>query len=305
VNSRWQDALPKPVAFVFSGGAALGAIQVGMLKALYKVGLQPGLVVGASVGALNGAVVAERPLGEAIEALEAIWCQLGREDVFPGNRISQVRHLIATRVSFFPNDGLAELCCRMLGATRFEQLRLPFGALATELLTNHGALFTEGELHPALLASTAIPGVYPPVEINEVLYVDGALTAHLPLSAAVQMGAASLVVLDAGETCHLSEPPRHAAEMFAASLNAALRQRVRVEAPAMAANYPVLYLPTPCPISRALLDFTRTPELIEQAEQISSLFLADAPIPVPGAMTGAPHFHGDTPMHNLTKFVKA
>ncbi|MFQ5400108.1 MAG: patatin-like phospholipase family protein [Anaerolineae bacterium] len=304
MKSRWQGVLPQPIAFVLSGGAALGAIQVGMLKALRDAGLQPDLVVGTSAGALNGAVIADKGLEEGIEALDGLWRVMGREDIFPGGRLAQVRRLLSTRTSLFPNDRLAELGCRMLTARHFEDLLLPFGALATELLTYHGTLFTSGILHPALLASAAIPGVYPPVEINGVEYVDGALTAYVPMGAALQMGAASLVVLDAGDTCHRQRAPRHVAEMFVASMQAALRQRVRVEASAIAKDLPVLYLPTPCPVTQGLLDFSQSANLMEQAAEMVANFLLDAPIPKPGLMCGAPHFHDDGPIYNLTRIAR-
>jgi NTE family protein len=193
----------------------------------------------------------------------------------------------------------------MLEATRYEDLRLPFGALATELLTYHGALFTSGALHPTLLASAAIPGVYPPVEINGVLYVDGALTAYVPMDAALRMGAGSLVVLDAGGSCHRNEPPRNMAEMFFLTMQATLRQRVWVEASKIAAERPVLYLPTPCAVSRGTLDFSAGTELIELAFKMSTLFLESAPIPVPEVMCGAPHFHDDVPVRLNTRMAKA
>ena len=209
------------------------------------------------------------------------------------------------RLSLFPNDQLTALACRMLGSVRYEELRLPFGALATELLTYHGALFTAGDLHATLLASAAIPGVFPPVDINGTLYVDGALTAYVPMAAAVQMGAASLVILDAGEPCHRREPPRHAAEMFTVTMQAAMRQRVRVEAKAIASDYPVLYLPTPCPISTSLLDFSKSALLMAQAADMAAAFLLGTAVPTPGNMSGAPHHHDDTPMRQLTRLVTA
>lgn len=305
MNTRWQNALPQPVAFVLSGGAALGAIQVGMLRALLNAGISPDLVVGTSAGALNGSVIADKGLDAGVHALESLWLHLGRYDIFPGGLVAQARRLLSTRISIFPNDQLTKLACRMLAATRYEDLQLPFGALATELLTYHGALFTAGDLHTTLLASAAIPGVFPPVEINGTLYVDGALTAYVPMAAAVQMGAASLVILDAGKPCHRQKQPRHVAEMIAATMQAVMRQRVRVEAAAIAASHPVLYLPTPCPISTSLLDFSGSTLLMAQSADMATEFLADATIPTPGSMSGAPHHHDDAPMHHLTRMVRA
>ena len=167
--------------------------------------------------------------------------------------------------------------------------------MATELISHHGTLFNAGPIRPAILASTAIPGIFPPVEINGTLYVDGALSAHVPIQAASQMGASSIVVLDAGDNCHRQRAPRHLGEIFASTLAAAMRQRVMVEAPALAQEMPVLYLPSPCPITRGLLNCDYTAELIEQAYELTALFLETAAVPHPGLMTGSPHFHHDDP----------
>lgn len=305
MSSRWQDGLPHPIAFVFSGGAGLGAIQVGMLQALATVKLQPDIVVGTSAGALNGAMVAQQGLDRAVETLTALWKSFTREDIFPGGRLAQARQLLATRNSLFPNNQLSELMCRMMDDSHIEELQLPFGALATELDTFHGALFTSGDLRLALLASAAIPGVFPPVEINGKMYVDGALTAHVPLRAAMAMGAASLVVLDAGEICHHRRTPRHVADMFLATMQVAMRQRVQVEAPVVAQQLPVLYLPTPCPISTSTLDFSESERLMREAAQMALGFLETAVVPTPGNMCGAPHFHDDEPMLQLVEMISA
>ncbi len=305
MNTQWQNVLPHPIAFVLSGGAALGAIQAGMLQALRQAGIYPDLVVGTSVGALNGAAIADRGLDDSVDLLAELWRQMQRKDVFPGGLIAQARHLLTHRTSLFPNDALVDLGCRMLSATRFADLQMPFGALTTELMSYHGALFTSGELHPTLLASSAIPGVYPPVEINGTLYVDGGLTANVPLSGAVQMGAASLVVLDVGDACHLEREPRHVADMMAMALHTALRQRVLIEAPVVAQRLPVLYIPSPCPLSSGFLDFSLGAALMEQAQEMAAAFLQDAPPPQPGRMVGDPHYHEEMGLTGFIQMVSA
>lgn len=305
MTTQWQNALPHPIAFVLSGGAALGAIQVGMLQALTAVHLHPDIVVGTSAGSLNGAVIAEQGLPVATDTLTRLWHNFTREDFFPGGWVSQVKQLMATRNSLFPNNRLAALISQVSHVTCIEEMPIPFGALATALDTFHGVLFTAGNLQLALMASAAIPGIYPPVEIQNRLFVDGALTAHVPLKAALLMGAKSLVVLDAGEICHQKRTPRHSAELLLATMHVAMRQRVRVEAPAIAQQVPVLYLPTPCPISTAVLDFSESRQLIDQARQMAADFLADAPVPVPGKMSGAPHFHNHEPVIQLMQIASA
>lgn len=105
----WGDVLPRPVALVLSGGASLGAIQVGMVKALAEVGLDPDLVVGTSVGSLNGAVVAEHEdLAVAGAALEQLWRSLRRRDVFTGSPLTQATSATATP----HRAGCPRHCCR-------------------------------------------------------------------------------------------------------------------------------------------------------------------------------------------------
>lgn len=290
---RWQDELPRPVAFVLSGGATLGALQVGMLQALARTSLVVDLVVGTSVGALNGAVVAEHgDLGPAVARLLRVWLSLERGEVFPGSVWGQARRLLHHR-SLHPDRGLRALIERTLSARRFEDLALPLGVLATGALTAHPRLLTTGDLTTALLASSAIPGVLPPVRLAGEPSWDGGLTANVPLRSAQGMGAHSLVVLDAGDLCHRRTVPRTLPDVIAGALQVAIRQRVLVEAPVVAADLPVLYLPRPCVDDHDVLDFGRTDELITAAREAAGEFLAEAPVPAAGRMVGAPHTHGD------------
>ena len=290
-QSRWQSALPRPIAFVLSGGANLGAIQVGMLRALHHVDLYPDLVVGTSVGALNGAAIANHGLDNAVDLLAEIWHNLQREEIFSGGFLSQAMTLIRNRLYLYENAGLTKLIQRTLSVERFDELQMPLGIMATELVTRQGALFTRGQLQPALLASTALPGIYPPIEINGIRYIDGGVTATVPLGAAVQMGAKSIVVLEVGNTCAPTEAPRHIAELMSSVLFSALRQRVMVEAPQIAQTHPLLYLPRPCTVDIGLLDFKKSTELMLETEEMVTRFLATASIPSPGNMRGQPHFH--------------
>lgn len=304
MNGRWQS-LPKPIAFVFSAGAGSGAVQVGMLRALYEAGLHPDLIVGSSVGALNGAVIACWGLADGVRSLTAVWPYITREDIFPGGKLEQARHFFNNRTSIFPNHNLIELGVRTLPTRQFEALSIPFGVVATEVMTYHGVLFTKGDLYQALLASTAIPGIFPPADIHGKLYVDGALTAYVPMSAAVQLGAASLVVLDVGDACQRTAPPRHVAEMVTWALHAALRQRALVEAPAIAQEMPVLYLPSPCSVSKGLLDFSNIAARIEESYQLAKAFLDFAPLPEPGMIVGGPHHHTDLDLPTLLEIAAA
>ncbi|MBV7336612.1 patatin-like phospholipase family protein [Chloroflexi bacterium TSY] len=292
-NNRWQDALPKPIAFVFSGGANLGSIQVGMLSVLRDRGIRPDLVVGTSVGALNGAVVADRGLDTAVDVLESIWHNMRRETIFPGGLVSQAYTLMRSRLYLYENTGLGKLIQSNLTVERIEDLHLPFAAMATELITHQGALFREGLLLPALLASTAIPGVYPPVTINEIQYIDGGIVSNIPLSGALQMGAKSIVVLEVGSVCTPTLPPENIADLLKGAFITSIRQKILAEAPRIAQQVPVLYLPRPCTTDMGMFDYEQGTQLMEETSELVANFLDKSPFPKAGKMCGEPHYHGD------------
>ena len=300
-----KETLPRPLAFVLSGGAAMGAIQIGMLKALAEYQIEPDLIVGSSVGALNGAAIANHGLQDGAVRLEKLWSRLDRQDVFPGGRLAQARQVLSTQNSLFPNHGLAKIICDMLTVETFDELQIPFAALATDVLTLHGALFHSGKIDKALLASTAIPGFFPPVQVGERHYADGGITANVPLNSAERMGARSIIVLDAGEMCHRVQMPDNLLMYFDLGLQGVMRQRVRIEAPVIAAKMPLIYLPTPCPMISDALDFSESVSLIDQSYHMTKMFFKTEPFPTAGQMTGAPHYHGDEPIFSLTELKSA
>jgi len=290
MNGQWINSLPRPIAFAFSGGASLGAVQVGMLRALRTAGIQPDLIVGTSVGALNGAVIADRGLDAGIEQLTDLWTRTRCTDIFTGGTLDQLRCLLQTGQSLFRQDGLIKLIQEILGARRFEALQLPLGVVATELLSQRSTLFTQGELQSALLASSAIPGLFPAVKINQRRHIDGCFSANVPLEAACQIGAASIVVLDAGNRRRSSQTPQGLANKVLAGVSAALRKQVLVEAPRVAERLPLVYLPAPTLPPHRLMDFDASGALIDRTASYVARFLATAPSPAPGAMCGALHF---------------
>ena len=158
--------LPRPVGYVLGGGA----VQVGMLQALGERKIVPGIVAGSPVGSLNGAVVAADPKGAA-NRLSHLWARLTRGDVFPGGLLAQARTLQRTRTHLFPSTGLAAVITRFLGADiTFADLTLPFAAVAMDSATALPHDLREGPLLPALLASTAIPGIFAPVQLGSLAW---------------------------------------------------------------------------------------------------------------------------------------
>jgi NTE family protein len=261
-----------------------------MLQALLEAGIEPDLVLGSSIGALNGSAVAALGLKEGVDLLTDLWVQIKRKDVFPGGWLTQFKQLLSTRLCLFSQDGLESLLNRYLPVQTFDELALPLGVMVTELLTHRENLLSNGQLVPSLLASAAIPGVYPPVTINGVEYIDGGLVANVPMKAALMMGAKSIVVLDTVNTC-LPPRPRHIGDLLRSIFETLLRQRAVGEAPLIAQTHPVLYLCSPCPVRRAPFNFDDTPELIDMAAEAARSFLSYSDIPRRGMMSGGPSFY--------------
>ncbi len=210
---RWRDY----TAFVLSGGGARGALQVGALRALYEAGERPDLIVGTSIGAWNGALLAWNPTLAGIEAMEAAWLEahptrvlLGMEP--PANAPSQAHATLRTiaaaqrvaggKPSLYGNAGVREFIERLVGDRTFEELAVPLRIVATDITHGTRAVFESGPLAPAVLASSAIPGVFPPVRIGDSVYVDGGSLDNASVETAVLLGARRVFVLEVGYDEH-------------------------------------------------------------------------------------------------------
>jgi NTE family protein len=280
-------ALPRPLAFVLGGGGSLGAVQVGMLEALAQSQLTPDLVIGTSVGSLNGAVIALDPEGAA-NRLSHAWAHITRAQVFPGGLLAQARTLERTRTHLFPNTGLATVVSDFVGSTTtFGSLALPFAAVAMDIDTASVHVITDGLLLPALLASAAIPGIFPPVDHGGRHLCDGGVVANVPIRQAVAMGAKSLVVLDCTFPGHLLPPPRSFAETLLFTAMVSIRSQVSLEAPLVAEQVPVIYLPGPDACRCSPFNFESTELLIEGAYEAAIAFLKSLEISGPG-LYGSP-----------------
>lgn len=279
--------LPRPVGFVLGGGGSLGAVQVGMLEALTERRVRPDLVVGTSVGALNGAVVALHPEAAA-NRLSHAWARITHNQVFPGGLLGQVRTLQHSKTHLFPNTGLAEVIAHFIGpTTAFDDLTLPFAAVTMDVATADPHIIDTGTLLPALLASAAIPGIFPPVSHEGRTLYDGGVVANVPLRQALDRGARSVVVLDCTFPGHLLPAPESFAETLLYTAMVTMRCQASLEAPLVAAHIPVVYLPGPAACRCSPLKFDATEALIEGAYDAAVTFLEALRIDGPG-LYGSP-----------------
>ncbi|OXM45844.1 patatin [Amycolatopsis thailandensis] len=278
--------LPQPIGFVLGGGGSLGAMQVGMLRALTEAGITPDLVVGTSVGSLNAAVLALG--GESGDRLDRIWSRMTRHEAFPGGVLSQVRTLRHSKTNLFPNTGLAAIVDEHIGeGVRFEDLALPLGVVATDVDTAEPLLIRSGPVLAPLLASCAIPGIYPPVPFGERMLYDGGLVANVPMRQALAMGAKSLVVLDCAFPGKMPGTPQTFAEVMMFTAMISMRNQAVLEAPIAAAEVPVVYVPGPKPVRVSPLDFSHTAALTTEAYAAAKTYLGELSVNGPG-LYGAP-----------------
>lgn len=253
------------VAFVLSGGGNLGAIQVGMLRALWEREVQADVVLGCSVGALNGAAYAADPTGYGLSQLERVWRSARSPDVMPSSRIPSALQLVRRGESLYPSSGLRSSIESFLGGrATFEELRLPFQCVATDVDRAVEHWFTEGPLIEPIMASAALPSVYPMVHIGDRRFVDGGVVDNVPLARAVELGAKQIYVLHVGLHGKPNATVRRPLDAALMAYWIGRNHRFARDLAALPRNVKVVVLP---PGDRPGLrhdDFSQTDELLEQ-----------------------------------------
>ena len=232
------------VAFVLGGGGLLGAHEVGMLRALLEADIVPDLVVGTSVGAVNGVVVAASPTPAAADRLAALWRDLESSGLFAGSLFRRLGTLARTRTSLHTDEPLRELLERHLPARTFAELAVPFQCVAASVERAAEHWFSEGPLVPAVLASCAVPGLLPPVEVEGETYLDGGLVHSIPVGRAVALGARTLYVLQVGRIERPLAAPRRPSEVALVAFEIARRHRFAADMAALPEGVTAHVLPT-------------------------------------------------------------
>ncbi len=185
-------------AFVLGGGGHLGAHEVGMLSALVTSRVEPDLVIGTSIGAVNGAVFASDPTEAGVEDLSNLWTGLEASDLLSGSTFAKVKTLARTGTHIEDDRLLRKLLTDVLPVERIEDLAVTFECVATSIEKAAVHYFSEGPLVDAIMASAAVPGLLPPVKIDDEHFLDGGLVASIPLDRAIELGATTIYVLQVG-----------------------------------------------------------------------------------------------------------
>jgi NTE family protein len=271
------------VAFVLGGGGHLGAHEVGMLRALLERGIAPDLVVGTSIGAINGAAVAAEPTPAAAERLTEMWTRMERSDVFGGSVLGRLGTLARTRTHLHDNDGLRRLLAESLPVERIEDLPVTFECVAASIESASEHWFTSGPVVDAILASSAVPGILPPVEIDGEHFVDGGIVNSIPVGRAVARGARTIYVMHVGRVDRALEPPRWPWEVALVAFEIARRHRFVGDIAALPDDLDVHVMPTgqrePARYTDLsqfrYRDTSRIPEHIERAYEASAAYLEE------------------------------
>lgn len=211
-------------AFVLGGGGHLGAYEVGMLKALMERGVRPDLVVGTSIGAINGAALAADPGAGAVERLEHTWRTLTDKEVFSGSVLAGAATLVRTRTALHSNEPLRRLLAGLLPGS-FEDLAVPFQCVAASIERAAEHWFHEGPLVPAILASSAVPGILPAVAIGAEHFIDGGIVNSIPIGRAAELGARTIYVLHVGRIERPLSAPRNPWQVAMVAFEVARRHR--------------------------------------------------------------------------------
>jgi NTE family protein len=233
------------IAFVLGGGGGpLGAHEVGMLRALIERRIRPDLVLGTSVGAINGVAVAADPSPAGVERLTEMWSAIDRSDVFGGSVLGRLATLARTRTHLHDGESLRALLTDGLPVGRIEELAVPFQCVAACIERASEHWFDAGPVVDAVLASAAVPGLLPPVAIGGEHFIDGGIVNSIPVTRAIELGATQVFVLHVGRLDRPLEPPRWPWEVALVAFEIARRHRFIGDLAALPEGVEVHVLPT-------------------------------------------------------------
>ena len=237
-----------------------------MLRALAERAIKPDLIIGTSVGALNGAAIAASG-PEAIDQLDEMWRGLTRRTLFGPMREAAASLARTRRVT--RGKQLGRLIHQQLSVSSFEELATPLGVVVTDALTGAPHLVSSGPLRSALLASAAVPGLFPPVVIDGRDYIDGGVAANVPIRQAVAFGARSVLVLDASPSTPASALPRSLVGSLLLSSSLMLRNQKAAAVEHLGDGYQLATIPSATPPDLGSFDFSRTDELIAEGRRLT------------------------------------
>jgi NTE family protein len=274
LRTRWagrrnQNATPEPApaprtAFVLAGGGSRGAVQIGMLAELVHRGIRADRVFGASVGAINGAAYASNPTEEGVEHMAAIWTGLTGTDIFPRGALDGPWAFLQKRAAVHSNAGLRSIIQAGIDYENLEDAAIPIEVVTTSLTDGRERWITHGNALNAILASSAIPSIFPPVVIDGDVLVDGGVVNNVPISRAIAAGCTRLYVLLCGPLHYHPRQPKRPAEAALTAFFVAIHARFVRELALLPPGVEVVVFSGGGEPSSQYRDFSGTAALIEE-----------------------------------------
>ena len=244
------------VAFVLGGGGVLGAHEVGMLRALADCAVEPDLILGTSVGAVNGCLFAADPTPAGVDRMTELWQGSGLLEVTAGTVLRRITTLARSGTHLESLDGARERLARLLPAGRIEDLPVRFQCVAASIERAAEHWFDRGEIPDVVLASCAVPGILPPVRIGDEHYIDGGIVNSIPVARAVALGARTIYVLQVGRVETPLQPPRWPWEVALVAFEVARRHRFAHDLQSLPEGVELHVLPTGGSVAPAYNDIS-------------------------------------------------
>jgi NTE family protein len=255
---------PRRTAFVLAGGGSRGAVQIGMLEELTRRGIRPDRVFGASVGAINGAAYAGNPTLEGVAHMANVWLGVRGTDIFPRGTFDGPWAFFQKRAAVHANTGVRKIIEEGLDYERLEDAIIPVEVVTTSLTDGRERWIAHGPATEAILASSAIPSIFPPVTIDGDVLVDGGVVNNVPISRALAAGCDRIYVLLCGPLHYHPRPPRRPAEAALTAFFVAIHARFVRELTALPPGVEVIVFSGGGDPSGQYRDFSGTAALVEE-----------------------------------------
>lgn len=284
------------IAFVLSGAGNRGPLQVGAVRALLEVGIVPDMIVGTSAGALNGSVLAAHGPSIAVTGqMERLWATAKADDIYPEGILEILWRLKSKANSIFTSDGMRKLLTRAMppGVTTFGQCKTQLYTTATDLRSNRLYVFGDkgnAPLLDAVQASATIPAIHPPISYTDAQLVDGGVVANVPVSVAIDRGATTLYVVNAGYNEEIMAPAQGVLEVLMRTLSAMLSQNIIQDIARAKADDTVdmHHIPVRVDKNLSFFDFSYTKEMVALGYAAAKNYLADPAPMIPMLPSAAP-----------------
>jgi NTE family protein len=251
-------------AFVLAGGGSRGAVQVGMLAELVARGIRADRVFGASVGAINGGAYVSDPTPEGIERMAGIWRNVTGADIFPRSALDGPWAFLQKRAAVHSNSGVRAIIEAGIDFENLQDAAIPFEVVTTSLTDGRERWIAHGNAVEAILASSAIPSIFPPVIIDGDVLVDGGVVNNVPISRAIAAGCTRIYVLLCGPLHYHPRPPKRPAEAALTAFFVAVHARFVRELAALPPGVEVVVFSGGGEPSAQYRDFSATAELIDE-----------------------------------------